>query len=141
MKKSLLVFASALVLFATSCKKDDDAPAVTVQSLSGTYKLSKITVKVGNSTEEDRTNDFVDDCEKDDLTTLNSDMTYNYVDAGESCGWGNDNGTWSLTNTTTIVFDGETSTIRKFDGKNLELAETMTYNGVSATIITYYVKQ
>jgi hypothetical protein len=65
-------------------------------------------------------------------------MTYEVADAGVKCNPpGNTNGTWSLTNNTTIVLDGVPGTIRKFDGTNLEVSATV--NGASGVI--YYVKQ
>jgi hypothetical protein len=93
---------------------------------------------VNAGTETDVTAFVLDACMKDDIHKLNTNMTYELMDAGVQCSPpGNVNGTWSLTNNTTIVLDGVQGTIRKFDGKNLEI--TATINGASGVI--YYVKQ
>jgi len=131
----------ASVLFLTSCQKEqsDDAPDTstpTVANLSGSYKISKITV-INSGIETDVTG-FTDACLRDDIYKLNADMSFEIVDAGVQCSPpGNTKSTWSLTNSTTIVIAGNSGTIRKFDGKNLEVSGTI--NGASGVI--YYVKQ
>ncbi len=138
--KKILLGAIVLLLISTACKKNkndgDPAPATTVATLTGSYKISKATVFNG-STEIDATS-FYPACMRDDVHKLNANLSYELVDAGVQCNPpGNDTGTWSLTNSTTIVIDGVTGTIRKFDGTNLEV--TGTVNGTSGVI--YYVKQ
>ena len=74
----------------------------------------------------------------DDVYKLNSNLSYEVVDAGTQCDpTTNSTGDWSLPNSTTIVVNDETSTIRKFDGKNLELV----VGDNSSSLISYYVKQ
>ena len=140
MKKSLLAF-SAIALLFTACKKDKDEPAPvtpTVQNLAGSYKLVDVKVKSGSAAEASIYDQLWEPCQKDDIYTLKADMTYQIQDAGTACDpAGNYSDTWALTNNTTIVVDSETLTIRKFDGKNLEL----TVDFMGSTEVFYYVKQ
>jgi hypothetical protein len=132
MRKSFVILVAALVLLAISCKKEDEQPhaELNVQNIAGTYKISKIGVKLDKGAESDVTR-FL----------LNTNLTYSYVDAGTSCGNGNVDGEWALNNNTTMVIADSTYVIRKFDGMNLELNHTEIVNRVSATYTEYYVKQ
>jgi hypothetical protein len=140
MKKGLLALSLVAMLF-TACKKDkNEEPAnvtPTVANIAGTYKLNKITMMASGSAEQDYTSSL-NDCEKDDQWKLNSDMSFNYVDAGTQCSTNGDyTSDWALTSTTTITIDGDVYTIRKFTGTNLEV--TQDYMG--ATFVTYFTKQ
>lgn len=144
MKKNLVILASALVLLVSSCKKDEEPPAVevTAQNLAGAYKMSKIGVKVNNSAEEDVTRFLVDSCEMDDLLTFNSNLSYTYVDAGTTCDSSTSgSGTWSLKDNATMIISDSTYGIRRFDGTNLELNDTDVVRNVTAIYTMYYVKQ
>jgi hypothetical protein len=135
MKKITLGFCS-LLLFAISCKKNDDGSvAVTKENLAGSYKIASITAKFSGLPETDVTDDFLDPCEKDDVSTLKTDGTYVKVDAGVQCNPpADDQGTWSLSGTNTFILDGESFTISKFDGKTLQITGTEDYNGQTTTI-------
>ncbi|MCU7551617.1 hypothetical protein OCK74_21030 [Chitinophagaceae bacterium LB-8] len=139
MGKYFLLLASALVLLVTSCKKDDSAP--TVKELAGTYQFSKMTYQEGSSSEKDVTNDYLNDCAKDDQIILSVSRTYTAVDAGNSCGAGNIVSAWSLLGANTLKLGSELYTIRKYDGKNLELSITGNNRGVTSTLVRYYVRQ
>jgi hypothetical protein len=145
MRKRLVILVAAFVLLATSCKKDEEPPAVeiNVQNLAGTYRISKIGVSVGGAAEEDVTRFLLEDCEKDDLLTLDPNLTYTFVDAGTTCDSSiNVAGKWSLSGKDTMVFDDTTSfMIRRFDGTNLELNHTDTVNNITANYTQYFIKQ
>ena len=140
MKKSILALSVVSILF-TACKKDKDEPAAvtpTVENLSGSYKLDKITAKAGTSAESPVTDEWVDACQKDDIQKLNANLSYEYQDAGTACDpSGSYSGSWKLNSATSIELDGDSYAIRKFNGKSLELTED--FGG--ATIIFYMVKQ
>lgn len=136
--KKVVLSLSVMALLETACKKDVDTPEAitpTKENLTGSYLLSKITAQTANAPEYPVTN-YMDSCQRDDIFKLNADYTYQVVDAGMQCG-GNYSDTWSLVNASTIVLEGDTYTIRRFDGKTLELTED--YNG--STLITYFSKQ
>lgn len=142
--KKVLFALSALVILATSCKKDkdDDAQVTpTTQNLAGTYKVTKIEMQVTGQPAVDMTSQFnsqLEPCQKDNVHKLNADLTYQWVDAGTKCDPDESySDTWSLTNSTTIVVDDATYTIKSFNGSTLVLSEDM---GGAATIYTY-VKQ
>ncbi len=129
-------------LFLSACQKEGSGDAAvdysipTVANLAGSYKIAKLAV-INFGAETDITG-FSPACFRDDVYKLNSNMSYEVVDAGEKCNPpGNVAGTWSLSNNTTITLDGNSGTIRKYDGKTLEI--TGTFNGASGVI--YYVKQ
>lgn len=137
--KKVILSLSVITLLATSCKKEKDeqtSVTPTKENLTGSYMLSKITAKYGSSEEQPVTEQLYQACERDDIYKLNADLTYQVVDAGAKCDTDHSD-TWSLTNASTIIIDDVTYTIRKFDGKALELV--MDLNG--ATMIEYYTKQ
>jgi hypothetical protein len=142
MKKFLLGAFALTLLTVTSCKKKDSEPAnvtPTTANLSGAYTSSKITTtSPGSTTETDITNSVLTACEKDDVTTLNSNGTWVLTDAGTQCSPPSaDNGTWSLVNSTTINLDGDNYTIKRFNGTNLDVYITDPTYG---TITQYLVK-
>lgn len=116
----------------SACKKDkDEDVALTKENLAGTYKVTGLTVAG-----QEAFNQWYTDCEKDDLYKLNADLSYAYVDAGTSCGNGDESGTWSISDKK-IVIDGAEGTVEKFDGKTLIISAP--YQGV--TWKTTYTKQ
>lgn len=143
MKK--LLFASAMALVLVSCKKDkneDTSTPITTQSISGTYTLGSITMKMGTSPETDATSSM-DACQRDDRMTLNVDGSAIYTDAGTKCSpAGDDTGTWALTsNNTKLSLDGYEMTIQSFVNGALKLSETETISGTTYTYTITYNKQ
>jgi hypothetical protein len=138
MKKMIIAF-SALALVFTSCKKDDETKAVTPtkENLTGTWMITSVKI-VNGSQSVDMFGSF-DACQKDDKYLLNADLSYAVEDAGTKCDpdGGYTGGTWSLVNSTTIDLDGETMTIKSFDGKNLVVSES----AGGPELQTTYVKQ
>ncbi len=136
MKK--LVFAPLALLFLFACKKEKDEDnnnnncPVSMASLSGTYKIQSIKYKANSAAPEIDVFGTFDDCQKDDLYTLNENGTATYEDAGVECGVnGDDTGTWSLSgNTVNISVGGEaiTGTLQSFDCTNL-IVVTENYMG------------
>ncbi len=135
MKKSILALSLFAVLF-TSCDKDEPANITpTTTNLVGTYQFNKIAA-VSGTTETDVTSQLMA-CNRDDQSKLNANMSYNYIDAGTVCSPSDSySGTWALTNSTTFDLDGDIYTIRRFNGKSLEV--TQTFGGV--TYVTYFTK-
>jgi hypothetical protein len=139
MKKVVLGLFS-LALLSTACKKSKDAPAITKENLAGTYIITAATMKVGNSPEADMFSS-IDDCQKDDQYKLNTDDTYNVIDAGTQCSPPGDySDSWALSGNQ-ITIDGEVGTITKFDGTNLEVTVEYTDSGMTFIIRTNYKKQ
>lgn len=139
--RKLLFALSALVLVATSCKKDkDDEPVTpTKENLTGSYKVTKMEgISSGSTTDLFNNPNWTEPCEKDDIHKLNADNSYQWVDAGTKCDPPGDyEDTWSLTNSTTIVIDGYSATIKSFNGRTLVLSE----NFMGTEIVTTYAKQ
>jgi hypothetical protein len=131
------ILLTASVLGLSSCKKDkNDISAVTVQNISGTYKLTAYTFKEGNLPEENLLA-MMDACEKDNPISFKSDGTYSIPDVGIVCTPpGNFSSTWSLSNATTMVMNGETHTIKNWNGTQLVL--TMTEVNAGVTEVTTY---
>src|SRR4051812_21957156 len=137
MKKNSLItlLAATLIFAANACKKSSTSNnAITVESLAGTYSLkaliwnySGITINVYDS---------LDACDRDNLVTLNTDKTVNFIDAGVACTPpSDDNGTWDLKGDS-ITFSSNFSSakIESFDGKTLVLSGTP--DGISGAIAT-----
>jgi len=142
MKKIILAFSFFFLAFAIlSCKKDHAEPAgdptPTVNNISGSYTIAKITLK--NNASGLEAEQVYPDCKKDDELHFNSNMIFNYVDAGTACASPGDwSGVWALPTSSTIEIDGAPSTIVKFTGTNLNLS---TYYDDENSIITYLLKK
>jgi hypothetical protein len=141
--KKIIIAMSAFALLAfmfISCKKSKEAaPTVTptVTTISGSYAISKVTLK-NNATGQEQVQSYPD-CKKDDQENFNSDLTFNYVDAGVVCQTPGDwSGAWGLTNSSTIEIDGSPFTIVLFDGTNLNLSTDFDADN---KVITYLIKK
>jgi hypothetical protein len=138
MKKTILALSIGTLLF-TSCKKEDTPFVATKENIAGSYKLTAATfagINVFNNSDESL--NFYDACERDDIFSLNINSTYAVADAGTQCDPASDaEGTWEFVNSKTISVDGETSTIKSWDGKTLVTEANV--NG--AVLATTMVKQ
>jgi len=120
-KLTTLLFTGMLAVI--SCKKNQDAPssAITVNNLSGTYKLTAATITLNGETNDVLST--MEPCKVDNLQQLNKNLTYKVIDAGQQCDPHEDEtGTWSLQGDTTLVLDGIPITINSFDGKHLVIS-------------------
>jgi len=135
------VMATLTLLFVVSCSKSSNSSsAITVQNLVGTYTLTSLTVTIAPFPPQNIL-DSIPACQRDDQYKLNTDMSYDYIDAGVQCNPpGNGIGTWSLSGNTLII-DTTHATIQKFDGKNLTLSTPVQYNGIAATTTETLTKQ
>lgn len=140
MKKVLLGLLSLTLIVGTACKKSKDKPAFTKETVAGSYKLEKVTFKFGSS-ESDITDGYVDECSQDDILTLKTDLTYQNVDAGVSCGFGDSEGEWSIPSDTKFKMDDDEYTVNNWDGTNLSFSEPFDFGGNSGTVIVYMKKQ
>jgi len=121
MKRALLIMASSAVLFA--CKKEKaDTPgcAITVENLSGGYRLTALQYKLSQNAAPADFLAYMDDCEKDDIINLKKDGTYKEDDAGTVCDpVKTAEGTWQL-HGNTLTSDGTLNgTIASYDCKTL----------------------
>jgi len=120
MKTIYSLFTFLVIL--SSCKKGEPSqncsPSIT--TLSGTYKIVSLKYKAAASAQEIDYLSFLDDCEKDDQVKLNSNKTYNNIDAGVSCNPSTNNeGTWNLVGNK-IESDGQIQgEIQSFDCSTL----------------------
>jgi Lipocalin-like domain len=122
-----LFFAIGICSF--SCQKESshnsnetNGCSISMSSVAGTYKVTALTYKAASSEPEVDYLAFMDDCEKDDLTTLNPNGTYKYNDAGVKCSPDETGtGTWSLQGNKMISDGSIGGTISSFDCKKLVL--------------------
>lgn len=143
MKKVLLAFSVAAIAF-TSCKKDDNSSGngISKERLAGSYKTSAITMKMGAGAEQNVTNNYLDVCERDDITTLNLDYTYTYADAGVTCNPpGNSSGIWDLPGQNQFKIDNDVYQLDSFDGQMLQISQTQQQSGQDVKITVYMMKQ
>jgi hypothetical protein len=118
MKTVLLTLLISVSLL--SCKKDKDNDCdVTKEKLAGSYKLTSFKISGVEFIGE------FDDCEVDDILTLNTDFTFTYFDSGITCD-GNDEGSWTLNGNTISIpaIEGGTGTIQSFNCKDLVITGT-----------------
>jgi hypothetical protein len=141
MKKVLFGLLSLTLIVGTACKKSKDKPAFTKETVAGSYKLEKVTFKFGSSAESDITDGYVDECMQDDILNLKVDLSYTNVDAGQTCGWGDSEGSWSIPSSTKFEMDGDEYTLNNWDGSNLSFSEPFDFGGNSGTVIVYMKKQ
>src|SRR5690349_19173921 len=94
--KKLLFGSFSLILLVTACNKSKDAPpAVTVESVAGSYKITSIMASISGSPFVD--GDYRDQCQKDDVIELKADGTFIYHDLGTVCQPSGDmTSTWQL---------------------------------------------
>jgi len=137
MKKICLrVFTvSAFILFANACNKSgSDGTPITVENLAGTYALQGLVWNYLGA--NINVYDSLDACEKDNLTTLGSDLSLQFIDAGTVCSPSEDGfGSWYLINDSLFsVSDGDTTgaEIQSFNGKTLVLS-SVPEAGIKAT--------
>lgn len=149
MKKTSIRIALGLAFSAllfTACKKDnDEAPAnVTKESIAGKYKLTDLQMvpPAGPSTSM---MGQLQECEKDNIYTLNTDFSAKYEDAGKSCGGeASQSTTWSLDGKNITVKGGTmplTGIVKSWDGKTLVIDAVYEYMGVSVTLRGTLAKQ
>lgn len=121
---------SALLLL--SCNSKDDTPAspctTSAATIAGPYKITAATYKSSPTAAEiDYYNILFDPCEQDDIYTFNAAGSYQIADAGLVCSpTSNDNGTWSLTNSTSMIIDGDPVSLESFDCKKLMIGNADT---------------
>lgn len=113
MKKVLLGMVVLAAL--ASCKKDEKKCDLNSTNILGSYKVTASVYKENNSTPE--VNEFAnwDACQKDDVTTLNSNGSAIATDAGTVCDPnGTYTSTWALVGDR-LTIDGEVATVTSFD--------------------------
>lgn len=141
MKKSLRAFcavALSSMLLYISCSKNSSVPSnvpFTIENLSGTYQLAALSWNYGGLNVN--IYDSLDNCEKDNLTQLNTDKSFKLIDAGTVCTPPEDgDGTWDIKQDS-LLFDtdyGHTK-IESFDGTTLVLSgHPEGYEDVTATV-------
>ena len=143
MKTGIVKIVSAVLMVTASmsaCKKDDKGPSgFSTEKIAGSYKIAAFTATVNNTPVD--VLDSWDECEKDDIQVLKSDLTYTSIDAGETCAdSGEDEGTWKVEGTK-LTIDGEVFNIDSFEGNQLKLSGAITINNNDVPVKVTYVKQ
>jgi hypothetical protein len=124
----VLVLISNLLFSCRPEIAEEKKCTISMQNLSGKYKLVSLTYKENSTAAEMDFRSFQEPCEQDDFLILNQNGTYTTEDAGVSCN-ANENGlgSWSLTGNE-LESDGILAgTITNFDCKTLEYSVKNTY--------------
>ncbi|MGH2648007.1 MAG: lipocalin family protein [Ginsengibacter sp.] len=140
--KKIFLFITIGAFALSSCKKNKDKNcSFTDANLVGNYKVATVKYKISaSSPETDYTDQYLDACEKDDITTFKSDHTYTYTDAGVSCNPNEDSsGTWLISGNTVSV-DGSAATIENFSCSGFTASATDVITA-GDKISVNYVKQ
>lgn len=141
MKKMYRFLGVALLtgLIAAGCHKSSGSTAITMQSLSASYKITASSALVEGISFN--TYDSIPACERDDILKLNPDSTYDYEDVGVSCTPnGSFTGFWSLSGGI-IDIDSTFYTIKSFTGATLVLSTTDTLSGIPVVATETLTKQ
>ncbi len=147
--QSYLTIAIAMAIVTIfGCSKSDSGGGnpsdVTTANVSGSYKLTSIVLSIPPAPPIDYTDsvDVIAVCQRDDIYKLNTDLTYNYIDAGTQCSPpGDGTGSWKLIGTTKIVIDSDTADINSFTGTVLKISVTSTVSGITGTVTQTLTKQ
>ncbi|SEN69195.1 hypothetical protein SAMN05660816_01250 [Niastella yeongjuensis] len=111
------------------------------EDLIGTYTIVSITSKISGSSELNVTDDYLQDCQKDDLMVLKSDLSLQMVDAGTTCyPSSNDSGDWDV-NGSTFYWNGEPYKIRSLTTTNLVIEEVNSNSNNDEVITVTLVKR
>ncbi len=130
----LLVLALVAISLFSACSKTT-TQTYTKDQLIGTYTIVSIRGAATGAPEQDLMSVFLDDCQRDDLMVLKSDLTLQMVDAGTTCvpSSNDDSGDWNV-NGNTFYWDGEPYRIKSLTNTSLVIEESTTNNGVTQTI-------
>ncbi len=130
-----LIFASLTVL---GCSKSETPvqATITMQSLSGNYKVTAATVNG-----LDILSTYLTPCQADDIYTLNADATYFIADAGTACTPSSAaSGAWTLTGNL-ITIGAQQFTLLTFDGNKIQASTSVTQGTTTVTVIVDFTKQ
>jgi hypothetical protein len=135
--RKIILSLTAVVLLATSCKKgdnDEESLAVTKENIAGTYKITSFTI--GG---QEFLTQYTEACQRDDIFTFKTDLTYTYTDAGTKCDPDGSytDGEWSVPSGTTFEYDGDTYTVSKFTNKTLQISS----GSAPATMVLTFSRQ
>lgn len=107
--KKVVMFLNAVilgsaVLIYSSCSDDDDKKSKTVLLTQHSWKITKAEIKSAVGT-FDVTSDYLEDCDKDDITTYLSDGTLSITPGPNDCNGDakTETGTWSWKENETIL--------------------------------------
>ncbi len=126
MKKNLFIIAFVFILFSACKKGNDDTCPVTVESVSGSYKLTSLQYKAtASSAEENWYQQVVEDCKKDDVYVLAANGDFTILDVGSVCQQsGFYQGIWSL-ETNYMDLDGYyAGSVESYNCNTLVLAQS-----------------
>ena len=137
----------------TSCKKEaypvfpgtppqEPAQPITLEELAGSYVITGMSETTYQNGQTDVYNDYYDDCKKDDVYTLNTDMSLGYSDEGTQCtteGYRLSN--WSFSSSdNTINIAGELYTIYYHNSNILMLTSETHVGRNSGRLTTTFTK-
>ena len=103
----------------TGCDKPPREEIITKEQLAGTYKVTALKYTSPTGQEQDIFSSLPD-CDKESRQILNSNSTYEFIDACTPPE--NHSGTWSLPSSNKIVINGLEADLVSFDGRNLMIS-------------------
>lgn len=125
-----------LITIAPSCKKDKEvAREITIDNVAGTYVLVSVQSKSLDIPLHDKTNEFVDACEKDDEYVLHSDMGFIYKETGMTCEQPGIRNTYWKMQGTHVTFDQFQGDVTHLTNKQLVITLTFSLGGITYTEI------
>ncbi len=142
-----MLAAVAGLLFATSCKKDEDEPAATTSDTQKLVNGSPWIVSGFEATSGGQTTDWYaawNDCDKDDESTYTTTMVT--VTEGATNCYGDPYDTlgvaaWSFPAAGMIQLDGDTFNIVELSATTLKISETVDNGGTSVVYVETFTAQ
>lgn len=142
--KNIVYLLSFLVLFATSCKKDNTDSKSTENNIPGVYKITGLQVKAGSNPKID-VYDQLTECQQNDTWDFQANGNFLFGGAATAdCQDGDFSGTWSLSGKTFTVATQQNTTsyqLESSNGHNLVLSTSGTLNSEPATYYITFTKQ
>ena len=141
--KRFILLVSICWLVVSCSEKDitnsiNDTNNAKINQIAGSYKLTAYTAQYNFEPVKD-TFALLSGCVKDDIQKLNTDLTYEYIDAGTTCTpSGSYKARWSLALASIITINGIIgTTIQSYDGHTLILnrIEQKTVSSPSGSVI------
>jgi hypothetical protein len=145
MKKQFLALPALLLVLATSCKKNNDRPALTKENVAGTYMMTDAKMGANGAEQSVFMSPYYENWDKDDLYKLQLDGTFIH-DEGATKEDPSDpqvieTSTWSIPDATHIIIGDETAEVSDFTGSRLTIKYSETINGQIISYISIFTRQ
>ena len=150
--KTISALLFTFILFFQSCKKNDQTtPDVATSLQNKNWKLVALTVSPAINGITDAYNNYLEDCERDNLFTFNINNAFVLNEGATKCDPADpqtQNGTWNYNSTSKMLFfqltlpsDEYNMMITQIDATSFTGVENETVSGINYTYTWRFAKQ